>query len=371
MAARYKNNRETLIIFSFPLPTTIPVNRVLRWMTMSSPRPTPPAPPSTPVYEPRSILFRSRPYRPYPSPPTSESSQRMSSSPPAPPSTPVYELRSLSPPSQPYPSYASPSSPTLPRTPRVSYAPLPPYTPSPSSSPPRPSSNVYPSRPSTSAINLTAQGSQLPTTRVSLHPLLRYSQHSNNGPPLIWDLRTEPDLAALALLEDADAGTKVPISEFELYQPATAPPTRVIRLLCGIAPPSSRWNTITVVPASRTAPYITVHDVLSVVRRCMSEALTYDEWDALGEVQRVRVSNVFEARWHISETPEATKDLGVLRQDCLLMHTHWGGLTMSFEDDGVATLTLRRDSPRPASWMITDDVDAPLPSDERPESSWT
>ncbi|KAG6852535.1 hypothetical protein C0991_011080 [Blastosporella zonata] len=251
------------------------------------------------------------------------------------------------------------SSPLLPPTPVLPYAPLPPHTPSPYPSPPCSNSTIHPSPP---------YGTNSSSTHIrifSLHPLLRYSQHG--GPGLVWDLRGDP---AHALLRQVTApgspsspstgpitnADLVQIPEHELLQPATAPPVSVFYLTCGIAPPSSTWGTITVTSttttmsssptfptSSRTSTtdVVTVLDVLHALRKCMFTCLTQPEWDALPKKQQERVNAVFDERWRMSETPALTRGNGVLRQDCLLQHTIWAGLTL-MEEENAAVLTLRR-----------------------------
>ncbi|KAG6915018.1 hypothetical protein DXG01_013900 [Tephrocybe rancida] len=244
--------------------------------------------------------------------------------PPPPPPTPEYVYTSL-PQEQQHP-YPSPPPAMIPPTPR--FAP-----PDPRSSPPR---------------------THTPT--LSLHPLLRYSQHG--GPALVWDLRTDPTPVILrqvtAPTSNDGTGTTsiiVPVPEEELLQPATAPPVSVLSLTCGIVPPSSTWSTIDVAsssPSQNGNPReVTVLDVLRALRWCMGTRLIQSEWDALPKKQQERVNSVFDSRWRESDTPAVTRAEGVLRQDCLLQHTLWAGLTPSVEDEGAAVLTLRRPDPNP------------------------
>ncbi|KAG6898891.1 hypothetical protein C0993_003122 [Termitomyces sp. T159_Od127] len=210
-----------------------------------------------------------------------------------------------------------------PSTPRTLYIPLPPHTPSP---------NLR---------LLDSAHSSLHT--LVFHPLLRYSQHSM--PSLVWDVRTDPILASL--LQEAPVSTNdgtmsahapVLVPAHELHQPATTPPLRVLHLLCGIAPHTSTWSTIDITAQNS----ITVLDVLDAVRECMRTPITGAEWDALCVKQQNRVNETFDSRWRMSRTPLATRGNGVLRQDCLLLHTLWGGLMPSFVEDDVAVLALRR-----------------------------
>ncbi|KAG6889136.1 hypothetical protein C0995_003496 [Termitomyces sp. Mi166 len=223
-----------------------------------------------------------------------------------------------SPPLQPQASYPDPTSPVMPPTPRISSVPLPlVHTPSPN---PSATSEVHPS--------------------VVLHPLLRYSQHQY--PTLVWDVRTDPTSLFVPVAHD-DMGTMSAfVPEDELHEPATVPPRPVLYLFCGIAPPTSTWGIITVV-ASSSQNSITVLDVLNAVRECMRTPIIQAEWDALCEKQQDRVNRTFDSRWRMSGTPTETRGEGVLRQDCLLRHTLWGGLTPSFVEEDAVVLTLRRD----------------------------
>ncbi|KAG6828769.1 hypothetical protein H0H87_000872 [Tephrocybe sp. NHM501043] len=248
--------------------------------------------------------------------------------PPAPPPSPISGYIALPQPPSPYPS---PPSDTIPPTPAPVYAELPPFIPSPYPSPPDSNSTIYPSPP-------PPRVSDTPPS-LSFHPLLQYSQ--NGGPALIWDLCRDPTLWSLR--QATASGTYVPVPEDELLQPATAPPVPILQVSCGIAPPFCTWGTITVnSPENSNTKIVTVFDVLSGLRRCMETRLTQQEWDALSNKQKERVNLVFDLRWHRSETPTETRANGVLRQDCLLQHTLWAGLTSSVVEEDAAVLTLRR-----------------------------
>ncbi|KAG6828602.1 hypothetical protein H0H92_007343 [Tricholoma furcatifolium] len=263
----------------------------------------------------------------------------------APPPTPRHSYTPL--PSTPESPCSSSLPLAIPRTPALTYTPLPPHTPSPYPSPPSTCSSIHPSPP-----HPLAQPS-LPHTSpaYSLHPVLSYSQH--DVPTLVWDIRTDPTPASLQQVFPSgdDSGTPsvlVPVSQRELLMPATAPPVSFLCLSCGIVPPSSPWGTIFVTPSPQrndASPCVTVLDVLNAVRDCMKTPITQEEWDALSKKQQNRVNLVFHSRWNESSTPAATRGDGVLRQDCLLQHTLWGGLTLSVNEEDAAVLSLRRPSP--------------------------
>ncbi|KAG6916167.1 hypothetical protein DXG01_008140 [Tephrocybe rancida] len=169
----------------------------------------------------------------------------------------------------------------------------------------------------------------------SLHPLLRGSQHG--GPALVWDLRSDPVLASLR--HAGAVPPLIPVTEDELLQPATTPPVSVLCVSCGIIPPSFTWGTITVHPNKKV---VTVLDVLWNLRRTIRSPLTQREWGDLSKKQQQRVAAIFDSRWRETATPAETRAGGVLRQDCLLQHTVWAGLTLSPVEEDMAILTLRR-----------------------------
>ncbi|KAG5338757.1 hypothetical protein C0989_006279 [Termitomyces sp. Mn162] len=279
---------------------------------MSPPNPTPPALPPTPVY-----AYGSLPSQSQPSLTTTNPRHPVSTVPPV-----ILLPR-------------QPQMPPLvvPSTPRMLNVPLPSYSPPPNPSPPYSTSTFH-----SSSYNLL------------LHPLLCYSQHCK--PALVWDMRTDPTPASLLQVpvpisyhSTTSAHALVIVSEHELYQPATAPPRHVLRLFCGIVPPTGTWGTITVNSSASSQACITVLDVLNAVRECMRTPIMQAEWDALCKKQQDRVNETFDSRWRMSRTPAMAREEGVLRQDFLLLHTLWGGLTPSFVERDAAVLTLRRPDP--------------------------
>lgn len=153
---------------------------------------------------------------------------------------------------------------------------------------------------------------------LALHPILQYS-HCNLTEglccPLIWDLREPPTTARHI------SSPTVPISSFELTQHATAPPIQHLSIICTLLP--EPW------PIQANNPYgVTVQDVLQAIFTVVSTQLTHPEWDRLCQKQRDRMEKVFETRCRVSPNSMAVWEHGVIRVDCLLQHTLFGGFSV-------------------------------------------
>lgn len=165
-----------------------------------------------------------------------------------------------------------------------------------------------------------------------LHPLLRYNQHavaSGHCCPLLWDLRSPPELAKRVV--NADQA----ITSFYLSRLATNPPTAILHITNDIFP--GEWPI-----EVRRLEGITVGDILHAIHTALMLPIRRQEWEQLSEKQRGRIDLVFEERCKMSIDREESRSRGVLRIDCLLQHTLFAGLSISLVKDCSCILTLRR-----------------------------
>lgn len=170
----------------------------------------------------------------------------------------------------------------------------------------------------------------------TINPLLAYSQYnvgpqyqSSLGPCLIsWDMRAPPERAHYL-------GPKQPLNFSELAQPATQPPLQTMQITCGIFP--GHWP----IKVHRTEG-LTVGDILDAVRTVMMRRVTHTEWCAFGERERARITAVFNERCQAAANGIDSRLNGVLRMDCLLQHTLFGGLSVQPKAREGCIMSLRR-----------------------------
>ncbi|KAF7304702.1 Ectomycorrhiza-regulated small secreted protein [Mycena kentingensis (nom. inval.)] len=172
------------------------------------------------------------------------------------------------------------------------------------------------------------------TAEPVLHHLLAYTlTDPDTTCPLLWDTRNAPRVAA----HHVSAPTR-PLSDFELSQHATNPPTNVIRVTCGLY--SNAW-----VSETRNWLGVTVKNVLDAIYVTLQTQITHAEWEALCEKQQNRVNIVFDARWRAADEPQSVRGRGILRSDCLLQHVGFAGLSKSPNsgaEDNTYFMTLKR-----------------------------
>ncbi|KAG5634751.1 hypothetical protein H0H81_000894 [Sphagnurus paluster] len=183
-------------------------------------------------------------------------------------------------------------------------------------------------------------------TRLTLHPLLAYSQHEvlpGLCTALMWDMRDPPTAAR------PTSNPHLTLSAHELAQSATAPPMPILRIVCGVFPqgpdPASGTDWTMEVRATSSSGGVTLGEVLSAIYQGLAVPLVYAEWDALCEMQRKRIGEVFDRRWREAADPAGVRARGLIRADCLLLHTLFGGLSIYFEQSGSCVLTVRRPPP--------------------------
>ncbi|KAF9530443.1 ectomycorrhiza-regulated small secreted protein [Crepidotus variabilis] len=165
-----------------------------------------------------------------------------------------------------------------------------------------------------------------------LHSLLRYYQRGvipGRVSPLQWDIREVPETAR-RIFNRNDL-----ITAFHLIRPSTSPPMIVFRVISGIFP--EPWPI-----EIRKLEIITIGDVLHAIHSALMRPLRRDEWERLCDKQRSRIEAVFEERCDQAQNADECRSRGVLRVDCLLKHTLFGGLSISPEEDCTSILTLRR-----------------------------
>ena len=170
----------------------------------------------------------------------------------------------------------------------------------------------------------------------TINPLLAYSQHdlapqTLGGPfpcPIVWDMREPTEFAHYI-------GSDQPLIFADLAQLATRPQRESLEIICGFFP--GDW------PIKITRPGgITVTDVLEAIYASMLRRISHAEWDTLSEREQGRVKNEFDTRWQAAEDSGACRQNGVLRKDCLLQHTLFGGLSVYPGMEDRCILSLRR-----------------------------
>lgn len=165
-----------------------------------------------------------------------------------------------------------------------------------------------------------AQGSESPT------------QSTDHPCPIHWDLRVSSDNARLY------GDPNRPLTFAHLASPATQPTLDSLDITCGIF---ENW------PIEVRRPEgIAVADVLEAIRSTLLRRISHAEWEAFSESQREKIEVVFNERWMAAEDPDATRQNGVLRMDCLLQRTIFAGLSVSLETSNTCILTLRRRQPQ-------------------------
>lgn len=168
---------------------------------------------------------------------------------------------------------------------------------------------------------------------VTLHPLLRYSQHDiepGHCCSILWDLR-EPPMTSIRHV----SALSIPIPRFDVSQHATSPSIILMYITCELLPTNS--------PLIIENPLgITILDVLDAIYSRMQTPLKLEDWDKMSQKHRDRISNVFDARWRVSMDPMGIRAKGVLLIDCVLLHTWFAGLSLSPLADSTCILTLRR-----------------------------
>lgn len=170
----------------------------------------------------------------------------------------------------------------------------------------------------------------------TINPLLAYSQHNvgpqcptSSGPCLIsWDMRESSERAYYL-------NPKQPLTVSELSQPATQPLLHTMHITCGFFP--GDW------PIKIHRPEgLTVGDILDAVRTAMARRVSHREWCAFGERERDRITAVFNERWLAAANGLDCRLNGVLRMDCLLLHTLFGGLSLQPKSLDGCIMSLRR-----------------------------
>jgi len=165
-----------------------------------------------------------------------------------------------------------------------------------------------------------------------LHPLLQFPQHDvvpGYCCSILWDLRESPEAAL-----HVDNPDK-PLSLCDLSQLATAPPCHNLRITCDVLPET--W------PIEVRRPEgVTVGDVLHTIHSVLDRRIIQYEWDRICEKQRSRIGDVFDNRCMMAMQREESRANGVLRVDCLLLHTLFAGLSASPDEEDTFILTLRR-----------------------------
>ncbi|PPQ92260.1 hypothetical protein CVT25_008569 [Psilocybe cyanescens] len=169
------------------------------------------------------------------------------------------------------------------------------------------------------------------------HALLSYSQHpdaSDQPQPTIWDIREPSQYARYP------SKPEHPLSDYDLSQPATNPPTSTLHIVCEFFP--GYW------PIKIRRPNgVTVGDVLEEIHSTLIRRISLSEWEALSEKQQGKITAVFEHRCDRAPDRAVCRSHGVIRMDCLLEHTWFAGLSVSFEMDTTCIMTLRRERQKP------------------------
>lgn len=190
-----------------------------------------------------------------------------------------------------------------------------------------------------------------PEPTVLVHPFLDGKAKPPGGE--LWFDLSAHEFAPLRRLPN---GVVVPLSQEELMQPATHPPTTKMKITCEAVPQwpieleleqlpvqglgldnVPQWVQDQNAAAAEVVP-ITVRDVLESVYRHLQQQITHVEWGRLGRSEEMAVSRAFTRR--IKSAGDAGEDemsLGVKRVDFLLDKFMFRGLvpnkgSKGFED---------------------------------------
>lgn len=174
-------------------------------------------------------------------------------------------------------------------------------------------------------------------TDFTINLLLAYSQHDIapqrfGGPfpcPIHWDMRKSTEHAHYVY------DVERPLSFADLGQFATEPPLESLEITCGFFP--ANWSI-----EIRRPEGVKVSDVLETIHANMKRRISHAEWDVLSEREQDRIKVVFDARWQAAEDSSECRQNGVLRMDCLIYHTLFGGLSILPDTQDRCILSLRR-----------------------------
>ncbi|RPD59556.1 hypothetical protein L227DRAFT_503288 [Lentinus tigrinus ALCF2SS1-6] len=175
--------------------------------------------------------------------------------------------------------------------------------------------------------------------QIHLHPLL---VATDSDAPLDWDMSLPAESSRVRL-----ANYPPQLIDTIVSQPATLPPRQSVAIICTYLP----W-TITVTPtpnATRTAPYVTVGDVLHTLYRRLRLGVTPAELGVLDAVVRDRVHDAYVARYRRVVDPgerDVEKGKRIKRVDFLREHRLFYGLTLI--EGGLPALQL----PHGAVWKL-------------------
>ena len=169
------------------------------------------------------------------------------------------------------------------------------------------------------------------TSDFHLHQLLQYYQYDvapGHYSPLLWDLRESPESARRVVHLDET------ISAAQLSQHATSPPILILHITCDLFP---HWPI-----EVRRLEGITVQDVLDAIHTMLQQQIRHQEWNTFSNKHQARIAAVFDDRCKSAVNRDECRSRGVLRIDCLLLHTLFAGLSISLDLEDACILTLRR-----------------------------
>jgi hypothetical protein len=171
---------------------------------------------------------------------------------------------------------------------------------------------------------------------IALHPLLQYYHHDAIGYPcshILWDLKDDPATS----VRFSKNRKRIPDSHLASY--ATEPPVSYLVVTCDVFPFPWRIE-------ARDRRGVTVLELLQAIYHVGQSQIKVPEWNGLSPKHRERVAWIFDQRWSTSRDPHGVRARGVIRADCLLQSTGFGGLSMSCEDkySYVCIMTLSRNS---------------------------
>ncbi|KAJ3928736.1 MAG: ectomycorrhiza-regulated small secreted protein [Lentinula lateritia] len=196
----------------------------------------------------------------------------------------------------------------------------------------------------------------MPASR-QIHPLL-FNQpftmiDGNQNPSLLsWNIREAPStvLVRVNMVQPPRL-----LRSHELSAPATRPPLTHLRIYCGIMPDSDAWCIETQNPSG-----VTVRNVLDAIYDAFKQPFSHESFNTLCPKSQTIVLNTFHARVRAAGAPDLSRAVweeGIQRGDCLMRHSWFGGLSLSFEGrpdmENTCILSVRR---------IDDEANLPSPS---------
>ncbi|KAF9072422.1 hypothetical protein BDP27DRAFT_1320423 [Rhodocollybia butyracea] len=170
-------------------------------------------------------------------------------------------------------------------------------------------------------------------------PFMSPDQSSN--PSLIfWNILEAP---STSLRLNSAVGRFLQSQELTSF--ATHPSVTRLRILCGILPDTNGWRI-----EARNPRGVTVKDVFMAIYLLFQQPYSNEEFSTLCPKTQTRVLDAYHARVRATANPQKTWERGMNRVDCLMRHSWFGGLSLTYgnesemEDTCILSLRVEEDT---------------------------